>query len=157
MKLPILLIFLTFCIGVCNAQSPFKRLPKPQSLLAASRAHAIVAPTQEKAFYAFRFTGPIAGYMYPQNQIVTGLGYGWQRLHFVDSTQKYYTDFSISAVAFAGGNVSPTLHPNNIISIGVGLGVMNQLLEIVPCYNFPSSGHSGGSVGIVFSFSMPLN
>lgn len=157
MKLPILLIFLTFCIGICNAQSSFKRLPKPQSLSASNRTHAISsAPIANQVFTAFRFTGPIAGYLYPQNQVVTGLGYGWQRLHFVDSTQKYYTDFGINAVVLAGGNVLPTLHPNNIISAGLELSVLNQLFMIGPVWNFGTSGKSG-SIGLVFNISVPLN
>lgn len=150
MKIILYLLILVFSVSVCEAQSSFKRLPKPTS----KKSLGIVSDNVVKAF---RFTGPIAGYLYPENQVVTGLGYGWQRMHFVDSTQKFYTDFSISAVAYAGGNVLPTIHPNNIMSVGISLGVLNQLIMIGPAYNLPSHGNSKGSIGVVLNVSMPLN
>jgi hypothetical protein len=153
MKLLLLVTAILF-ITNCNAQSPFKRLPKPESTLGAFQSNAI-APGA--AISAFRFTGPIAGFMYPQNQLVTGIGYGYNKLHWVDSTQRYYTDFSINAVAYAGGNVTPSIHPNNIISLGVSVGALNQLIMVGPAYNLPSGGSSKGSVGFVVNISVPLN
>ncbi len=154
MKFIILICLLIISINVMS-QSSFKRIPKP-----VQSQRARLAPTGavigEKPFTAFRFTGPIAGFMYPQNMVVTGLGYGFQRLHFVDSTQKYYTDFSISAVVYAGGNVTPKVNPNNIISAGVSLGVLNQLFMVGPVYNFPK-GEAKGSFGVVFNISIALN
>jgi len=155
MKNLIILLLVFFCTN-CMAQSSFKRMPKPVQTYRKTNSLS-TDNNANKAFSAFRFTGPIAGYLYPQNQVVTGLGYGWQRLHFVDSTQRYYTDFSISAVAYAGGTVAPTLHPNNIVSIGISLGVLNQLVMIGPAYNLPVHGSAMGSIGVVFNISVPLN
>lgn len=149
----IILLCLIILSVNADAQSSFKRMPKPGRTNA--RFSAAVAAGQ-KPVTAFRFTGPIAGFMYPQNLVVTGLGYGWQRMHFVDSTQKYYTDFSISGVVYAGGNVRPGLNPNNIISAGISLGILNQLLMIGPAYNFPK-GEVKGSFGVVFNISIALN
>lgn len=159
MKLKNLLLFslLIFSINFCYAQSSFHKVPKPHKANGKLIAGATVASTDNTVVKAFRFTGPIAGYMYPQNQVVTGLGYGWQRMHFVDSTQKYYTDFSISGVILAGGKVLPSIPKQNVISVGVGLGVLNQLFEIIPCWNFPVSGSSKGSIGLVLSIAVPLN
>lgn len=143
----LLIVFLGAAM-FASSQSAFKALPKKQH-----GRYGLSAPT---SITAFRFTGPMAGYSYPANQVVTGLGYGWQKLHWVDSTQKYYTDFSLSAVLFAGGNVNPSLEEHNIISVGLSLGVLNQLIMIGPVYNFPK-GDTKGSFGVVVNFSVPLN
>ena len=159
MKLKHLLLYCLLIFSVSSyAQSSLKRVPKP--VKKAANARILGVADNSNVVKAFRFTGPIAGYLFlpgNKNQIVTGLGYGWQRMHFVDSTQKYYTDFSISAVAYAGGNTLPSLHPNNIMSVGVSIGVLNQLIMLGPAYNLPSIGNSKGSIGLVINISMPLN
>lgn len=147
-----IIAFLAFTASY--SQSSFKRLPKPAHLV-SSRLSA--SQVSNKAVKAFRFTGPIAGYMYPQNMVVTGFGYGFQRMHFVDSTQKYYVDFSISGVAYIGGNVVKTSNPYNIASIGISLGVLNQLIMIGPAYNLPAIAGGKGSIGVVFNIAVPLN
>lgn len=147
------IIILIVCTSaIANAQnSPFHRLPRPERKPMLGQMAPV--PT---TITAFRFTGPMAGFMYPQNQVVTGLGYGWQKLHYVDSTLKYYCDFSVSAVIYAGGNVQPSVQDNNIMSIGLSLGFLNQLLMIGPVYNLPKDGNKG-KFGVVANFSVPLN
>lgn len=145
--------FLLFILAgmIASSQSAFKALPKHTTH--GKYGVSVSSPTVTSAF---RFTGPIAGFAYPQNQVVTGLGYGWQKLHWIDSTSKYYADFSLSAVVYAGGNVQPSLNDNNILSVGLSLGVLNQLIMIGPVYNFPK-GENKGSFGVVVNFSVPLN
>ena len=143
------IIFFSSCV---IAQNPLKRMPIP-----VQKFSALAGVTANPTITAWRFTGPMAGFMYPQNQVVTGLGYGYQRMHFVDSTQRYYTSFSISGVVYAGGNVTPSINPNNIISIGISAGLFNQLVMFGPCFNLPSAKSSGGSLGVVVNFSVPLN
>ena len=134
---------------IASAQSPFKALPKKQ--------HGKYSLALNQTTSAFRFTGPIAGYLYPQNQVVTGLGYGYQKLKWIDSTGKYYTMFSVSGVLYAGGNVTPHVFPdNNVISVGISLGVLNQLIMAGPCYNLPKGGNKG-SWGVVINVAVPLN
>ena len=151
MKFNFLLLLLIFSI-TASAQSSFKRIPRP----AKNNARFAAIAAGQKPVTAFRFTGPIAGFMYPQNMVVTGLGYGFQRMHFVDSTQKYYTDFSISGVVYAGGNVRPSISPNNIISAGISLSMLNQLINVGPVWNF-AKGDVKGSFGVVFSIGVALN
>jgi hypothetical protein len=151
MKSIFLLLISISLLTYANAQSPFKPLPKKSTI---KYGGVVTSPTITSAF---RFTGPIAGFAYPQKQVVTGLGYGWQKLHWVDSTQKYYADFSVSAVLYAGGNVEPSISdPNNILSVGISLGIVNQLIMAGPVYNFPKDGNKG-SFGFVVNFSVPLN
>jgi hypothetical protein len=144
-----LLLFILMA-NFTQAQSPFKRMPKPEMRYGISLAAAPVSVT------AWRFTGPIAGFMYPQNQVVTGLGYGYNRMHFVDSTQHYYVDISVSGVVLAGGNVTPSFQANNIMSAGIGIGFVNQLIQIIPCYNFASPNNTKGSFGVVVAVAVPL-
>lgn len=151
-KVVSILIFWAFVVTDCPAQGVLKRLPKPTRPMMA-KANANASPV---TISAWRLTAPIAGFMYPQQQLVTGIGYGYQRLHWVDSTQRYYTDFSISGVIYLGGDVNTSVNPNNILSIGISLGTLNQLVMVGPCYNLPKNGVKG-SIGIVFNVSMPLN
>jgi|ERR1035437_51435 hypothetical protein len=149
MKSLFILLLIALSINV-SAQSPFHRMPKPAMKYGVSLAAPVTIT-------AWRFTGPIAGYMYPQSQVVTGLGYGYCWMHFVDSTQRYYTTFSISPTVFAGGNVTPSITSNNIMSTAVMFGFANQLFMVGPCYNFASPNNSKGSFGVVVSISVPLN
>lgn len=147
-----LLAFLLIIVTLsCQAQSPFKSLPKH-----GKYGGVMGQPSAPTSITAFRFTGPMAGYLYPQDQVVTGIGYGWQKLHWVEATQKYYTDISISGVLYAGGNVQPSIQEHNIMSVGVSLGFLNQLFMVGPTYNFAKNG-SPGTWGVVANFSVPLN
>ena len=120
--------------------SPFKRLPIPQrsALLKAQ----LVA---NNSVTAWRFSLPFAGFDIKTQQISTGLAYGWSRLHYVDSTQKYYTDLSVFGTILINGNTAPT--PYNFTSVGVGIGILNGLINVIPCYNI-------GNVTDKFSFKV---
>lgn len=98
---------------------------------------------------AFRFTGPIAGYMYPQDKFVTGFGYGWEKLHFDTNKQKYYADLSVILASYVADNSLP-------YAFGISLGAFNQLIMIGPAYNLPTPGKKG-SFGVVVNLSMTLN
>lgn len=155
MKILFSILLFSLSISFCNAQSSFKKVPKPaKNKISALAASSAVNSTVVKAF---RFTGPFGGYLYPQGQVVTGLGYGWERMHFNDSTNKWYEDFGIHIIALAGGTVVPTLHPNNIISVGIELSVLNDLINIGPVYNFPTFGNKSGSVGFMINVTLPMN
>jgi len=93
----------------------------------------------------------MAGYLYPGQQLVTGLGYGFNHLKFIDSTQKWNTIYSVNAVVFAGGNVAPTLSPFTVLSAGISVGLLNQLIQVGPVYNF------SGKFGVFLSVSVALN
>jgi hypothetical protein len=133
------------------SQNAFKRMSPPEKRYGISYGDA-----SQPIISAWRFTDQTAGFMYPQNLVVTGLGFGYERSHWVDSTQRYYVNYSISGVVYAGGNVRPTLTPNNIISIGLSIGVLNNLINLSPCWNFPSAGNKG-SFGMILNLGIPLN
>lgn len=156
----ILIIALLFSFNT-KAQSPFHRLPKPsyatnpfKPIPHADKLSLFNSPGEVSAF---RFTGPIAGYDLINNKVVTGVGYGLQKLHWIDSTQKYYADFSLSGIVFAGGNATPSITQNNIVSVGIGAGFLNQLLLVAPVYNLPLIEGTKGKFGLVVSISVALN
>jgi hypothetical protein len=74
----------------------------------------------------------------------------------VDSTQKYYTDFSIQAVGWVNGNTAPSLYPPNFASFGITVGAINQLIQIGAAYTPPNFGNKG-NVGLIVNFAIPLN
>lgn len=151
LKFTLLAIFITFAINA-NAQSPFKRLAKPQRTYSLSATGNVVIPKTT----AWRFLSPILGYT-TDNQIVTGSGFGLNKLHWVDSTQKWYTDLSVNAMVYAGGRVNPSFNPNNIASVGVSIGIINQLIIGGVAYNLPLiPGTKGKIIGVV-SLAVPLN
>lgn len=148
------MLFFAFFASTVSAQvkihtNPFHHLPIPRQsiLLKATLAHNYIT--------AYRFVLPFAGYSPLTKQMSTGIGYGWNKLHFIDSTQKYYTDLSIFGAIFINGNVTPT--PYNFTSVGVGVGFLNNLIMIAPSYNLPNSDHTGGAFDLKISFGVPLN
>lgn len=154
-----LLTIIILCAIYFNspAQGIFKRLPKPtltNVIISDENEYLSSLPVILPLKSAWRLV-PIAGYMYPQQQIVTGMGYGYQRLHWIDSIQRYYTNWSLSGAVLLGGDTRKLSNPNGIMSIGLSLGVLNQLLMLGVYYNLPTE--TKGSIGIVFNTSIPLN
>ena len=144
----LILIAILFATISTQAQmvnkNPFKHLlPPSKTGFALPSSNSITA---------YRFVLPFAGYSPFTKQISTGLGYGWNRLHFVDSTQSYYTDLAIFGAIFANGNIDPS--PYNFVSIGVGVGVFNNLIMVVPSYNLPTSTNKNGAFDLKISFGL---
>lgn len=155
-KLSLLFFTVVFAFAV-NAQSvksnPFKPLPKP---VANRMATFNAAPTTSNAtITAWRFT-PAAGYNVTTKQIMAGLGYGIQWMHFVDSTQKYYTTFSIQGIGWVNGTTTPTLYPPSFASFGLSVGFLNQLIMAGFAYT-PGTSDTKGKIGLVVNFAVPLN
>lgn len=130
--------------------SPFKHLPLPQKDGLLKMALKI-----NNTIVAYRFVLPFASYSVSTKQIATGLGYGYNKLHYIDSTQKYYTDLSVFAAIYINGNITPT--PYNFTSVGIGVGFLNNLIVISPTFNLPNAEKKGGAFDLKISFGMPLN
>src|SRR6185437_10575750 len=141
------ILFCTFSLSaqVTLKSSPFKHLPIPQK-------SGLLKSVLSNSVTAYRFVLPFAGYSPITKQISTGLGYGWNKLHFVDSTSTWYTDVSIFGAIFVNGDLTPS--PYNFTSVGVGIGVLNNLVMIVPAYNLPTSQFKSGSFDLKISFGL---
>ena len=129
--------------------SPFHHIPKPKS-----KSSLLYKTVANNKINTFRFVLPFAGYSPITRQISTGIGYGWNRLHWVDSIQTYYTDLSVFGAIFINGDVTPT--PYNFTSVGVGVGLLNGLINICPAYNLPSADKPGGAFDLKISFGLTL-
>lgn len=150
MKQIIILLLIVFSLSAASAQtlktSPFKHIPVPQkNMLKASSSNSVTA---------YRFVLPFAGFSPITKQISTGIGYGWNKLHWVDSTSTWYTDVSIFGAIFVNGDINPS--PYNFTSVGVGIGVLNDLIMIVPSYNLPTSQNKNGAFDLKISFGLTL-
>jgi len=152
MKVFKLIIILLLVANLSQAQSAFKRMPKP----AMKYSVGINGVTSlNPIITAWRFT-PAAGYNVSTKQLMAGIGYGIQWMRFIDSTQKYYTKFSLQAIGWVNGNTAPTLNPPNFASFGVSAGFFNQLIMIGGAYS-PATPATKGSVGFVVNLAIPLN
>lgn len=157
-----LLIFTIAMIASVNsfAQSPFKRLKPPTtsvklySVYLNDSSQYIVSDPSVPAYKldAYRFT-PFAGYAILNSKVEAGLGFGFNKMHWVDSTQRYYSDLSIMVAILAGGSTTPTI--TNFGSIGIGFGFLNQKIIIVPCYDIPTPTLKG-RFNLVLNIGIPL-
>lgn len=146
-KLP-LIIFLLFIGGMCNAQSPFRPMPK---LIQPNKFVHATTMAPDSIANAWRFIADIAAYAQPGNILMAGVGYGYQHLKYDFTAQKWNCVWSVSAVGFAGGSVAPST-PSSIASFGVMAGIYNNLFMAGPIYN-PGTKQLGLAVSIGISFN----
>jgi hypothetical protein len=148
MKYLLIASLLFLCYGA-SAQSSFKALPKVYHATNPF-AHAAVA-TPDSTMNAWRFIANIAAYSEPGNILMAGVGYGYQHLVWVPSTQKWNCQWSISPVAFAGGSVVPNT-PASVMSVGILGGIVNNTIMAGPVYNFGTK-----QFGVAISVGINLN
>ena len=129
-------------------RSPFKHLLPP------TKSTFYMSSSIPTTITAYRFVLPFAGYSPITKQISTGIGYGWNKMHWVDSTQSYYVNLSVFGAIFINGDLTPT--PYNFTSIGAGVGLLNGLIMIVPAYNLPTSENPHGAFDLKLSFGITL-
>lgn len=139
MKYLLTIFAILFCTAIFAqtriTTSPFKPLKPPEK-------SSLFKIASNQKYYAYRLVSPFAAYSFFTQQMSTGIGYGWNKMHFIDSTQTYYTDLSIFLAISLNGNIVPT--PYNWTSIGAGVGFLNGRLMIIPCYDIPFGGKKGG-------------
>ncbi len=161
MKLKIIILtLLTLNVNLhfCCAQSFFKPVPKvkaapmrysvgnpfaaPQTVLPASAA-------KDSTMNAFRPIANLAAYAEPGHILMAGAGFGLQHLKWDASTQKWYCEWSVSAMGWAGGSVAPAT-PAQIVSYGVMVGLFNNMVMVGPAIN---SGKLQAVVSLGISFN----
>lgn len=147
MKQLIFLLLVALSLNA-SAQSAFKRYPKPTY---SKMYGATLASTEVTAI---RFSAPTATYLYPQRMIGTSLGVGYNRMHWVDSLQKYYKDFALNVAIIAAGNTTPNV--NNFMSVGVFACFFNTLFQFGPVYTLPNAAVPKGTFGIGINVGVPF-
>lgn len=137
--------------------NPFHRLPNPEKILQSVKTYTLTAKGLDSTVVlkTFRFS-TFAGYSLLSQKIQAGAGYGWERMHWVDSIQRYYVDYSVIGAILSGGPTTPDI--THYTSIGCGVGLFNQKLIILPVYNLPNKSINGkGGFDVVISVGVPLN
>jgi hypothetical protein len=131
-QLQLLAAILTLSLAV-HAQGFFKTLPKiqePMSMQNAFSFQPTVTPT-DSIFCAFRpiVTAAMGITANKTTKAMAGTGISFQNLTYNYGTQKYYCNWSISALAMAGGAIAPT-STTEIMSYGLMLGMNNNNIGV---------------------------
>lgn len=146
--LPLLLLS-----SACSAQSFFKPVPKiPQFY--ASPFYKSITVQKDSSITAFRPVAIAAAYGYESGSksvIMAGSGFGLKRLTYDYATQKWKSNYSINALAWAVGTVSPSLVVP-AFAIGLAVGVINDNVLLGGAWDFRNK-----QTLICISFSLPTN
>jgi hypothetical protein len=80
---------------------------------------------------------------------MAGAGLPYQHLKWIPTTKKWYCEWSVSAMGWAGGSVAPST-PAQAVSYGIMVGFYNNLIMVGPALN-------GNKVQAVVSVGISLN
>lgn len=150
----ILVVLLLFVAQTTFAQSFFHSLHSPQTMKLQQHKLGLVLGTVDSSnltINAFRPQASIVAYSEPGNILMAGVGGGYDHLKWVPATSSWTVVWSVNAMAFAGGSVAPST-PASVMSVGLLVGVDNNLVMAGPTYNFGTRQFGVGvSVGINFN------
>lgn len=137
----IVLSILTILISYTGfSQSFFKPIPKPLMPNRYSLALTSTTSSPDSTFVGFRPVVSVAVYGYTKqqgNSLFTGAGISYEHDTWNSSTSKWYTDWSVGALFYAGGAAAPT-GPTAVEAAGLNLSFFNKLLSVGGAYNFQS-------------------
>jgi len=108
----------------------------------------------------FRIIGPVVGYGVFNNNLIGGVGYGYNRLHYVDSISIYHSKFSINAMLWGAAQLGiPSLNPSNknIVGVGPAVGLFNNIILIGYCWKAPFIAGTSGQSDLVIVGHLPIN
>lgn len=164
------LLFAVILAFAANAQiifihtDVFHRVPPPTELLSKIQKTSItqkaLANPQFPDIATFRIIGPVAGYGITKNSLVTGVGYGYNILHYVDTLQTYHAKVSFNAMLYGSASLGvPSLNPNNknILGIGPAVGLFNNVLLIGYCWKAPLIAGTSGQSDLVIAGHFTIN
>lgn len=137
--------------------SPFHRLPHASNYMKAG----IFGATAPTSMTAWRFTAAAASYDVVNNKVLTGIGYGFNKMHIKTDTtgnSVWYTDFTANITVYAAGNATPTYSygNTNIIGFGPSIGILNKLINVGYVY-YPAMNGGTAKSGVIFGVAIPLN
>lgn len=133
----LLLILAILTVNIVSAQSFFKPLPKVKT----NRFALTLSPTaivHDSTFTGFRPVVSVAVYGYTKaqgNALFTGGGISYESDKWNYSTSKWYTNWSIAALGYAGGTSAPT-GLSMVEAAGLSFSFLNKLISVGAAYNF---------------------
>ena len=147
----IALLFIGYSV---NAQSFFKSIPPYRaSNKYAKLSFSATTAMPDSTFTGFRPVISAAVYGYTKAQgsaLFTGAGISYENDTWNASTQKWYTNWSVGALFYAGGTSAPT-GLSGVIAAGINLSFFNKLLSVGGAWNFQTQSVMptiGVSVGV---------
>jgi hypothetical protein len=135
-----------FLLSFANAQSFFSKIRKP----VYTSELKLTAINVDSIIMAIRPVVVPAAYMEPGNILSAGAGFGYNKLSWNATNQSWTSLWSVSAIGFAGGSLVPST-PASIVSVGMGLGLLNNTIIFGPAYNFQTKWAAFLSFGINFN------
>ena len=158
-KILLAVVLLTSALG-SRAQGFFSPVPRPahsmKVVAGKGRLEATFDSTVTSTMNAWRPIVVAAAYSEPGSILMAGTGFGYQHLNWNVSSQAWSCQWSVNAVAFAGGSTIPST-PATVMSVGILGGLDNNLLMLGPVYNFGTKQIGiGVSVGINFNNGLGL-
>ena len=139
MKYLLVFVLATIINFSTNAQSLFKPLPAYHASNKFARLSLSTTTSMpDSTFTGFRPVISAAVYGYTKAQgsaLFTGAGVSYESDTWNASTQKWYTQWSVGALFYAGGTSAPT-GLSGVIAAGLNVSFFNKLLSVGCAYNF---------------------
>lgn len=130
------LLFLLFVVITGTASAQFfgrlKPLAQPKQSRTVGRNIALspVVTATDSTFWGLRpIVTAATGFIGGTVKAMAGTGISYQNLTYNYATGKYYANYAISALVFAGGSVIPT-KPTDVMSAGIMLSFLNNTVGV---------------------------
>lgn len=117
------------------SQSFIHPIPKP---IDYSNKEKVTTALPDSSFTGFRPVVSAAVYGYTKAQgsaLFTGAGVSYENDSWNNTTKKWYTNWSVGALFYAGGTSAPT-GLSGVIATGLNVSFFNKLLSVGGAYNF---------------------
>ncbi len=143
----VIAIIMILSISVsASSQGFFKPLSKKPEYNNLKGAHVT---SSDSTFFSVRPIANIAAMSLPAFQAMAGAGIGLQNITYNYNSQRYYCNYSINGIMFAGGNIAPAT-PTPTLTYALMIGFLNNLIMIGP-------GLNGGKIQGIISIGISLN
>lgn len=136
MKILMLLLCVAFSLST-SAQKIYKGIPPVGGTVTfevevdGSLKQVTLSP--DSTIHAIRPIANLVGYAEPGNVLQTGVGISWQSLTWNSTTQKWYSNYSVSGLIWYG---TPTGSSSiGSASYGFTVGILNNIILLGPAYN----------------------
>jgi len=115
------------------SQSFFKPIPKLYQPNRFALTATSTAP--DSIFLGFRPAVSVVVQAYPGALTLAGAGADYEHDTYNYSTQKWYCDWAVGGLIYAGGTVAPTT-PQAAVAAGISVSLFNKLVSIGGAWSF---------------------
>lgn len=124
---------------VSFGQSFFRPLAKPvaYSSVKMTLTDSSTTPLPDSTFTGIRPAGPSLVYGYPGNNLMAGIGIGYEHDTYTASTGAWYNNYTAALMVYGGGAVAPT-NQQAVVAIGPLVSLLNKHVSVGVAYDFIS-------------------